>query len=116
MAKSIDAGALSLGVGALVTTAGGLWKSARLRSDLIAEFQGRLALAQAALDERAASDLRNLSERVKVCWVRLTPSIRIKLSLTPRSYRLTLTTSAVSSKRGSTFHVASAECSRLAQP
>lgn len=64
MAKTIDAGALSLGVGALIATAGGLWKSARLRSDLIAEFQGRMALAQAALDERAASDLRSLSERV----------------------------------------------------
>jgi hypothetical protein len=64
LARTIDAGALSLGVGALVTTAGGLWKRARLRSDLIAEFQGRMALAQAALDERAASDLRSLAERV----------------------------------------------------
>lgn len=45
----------------VLATIGALWKAAKLRSDVFAEFQTRVALAQSGLDELAAIALRNLA-------------------------------------------------------
>jgi hypothetical protein len=61
---TVDAGVLALGSGFMVTTGGALWKAASLRSELFGSYHNRVALGQAALDERAATALRSLAERV----------------------------------------------------
>lgn len=62
--STIDGGALALGAGFVVTTAGALWKAANLRADVFSNYHGRLALAQAGIDERASAALRILAEKV----------------------------------------------------
>jgi len=62
--STIDGGIVALGAGFVVTTGGGIWKAASLRSDVFKEYQSRVALAQAALDERAAKELRELAIEV----------------------------------------------------
>lgn len=62
--RNINASVVGLGSGLLLATVSALWKAAGFRSNVIKEFQSRVALAQAGLDERAAEALRKLADRV----------------------------------------------------
>ena len=62
--RAIDGGVVALGTVFALSNAGGLWKAASLRPDVFKEYHSRMALAQAALDERAATELRLLAVEV----------------------------------------------------
>lgn len=59
--RNVDAGMVGVGAAMVLATIGALWKVARLRADVFAEFHTRTALAQSGLDERAATALRELA-------------------------------------------------------
>jgi hypothetical protein len=62
--RTIDGGVVALGVTLIGASIGFSWKAANLKSDIVNNFNTRVAIAQAGLDERAASLLRLLARRV----------------------------------------------------
>jgi hypothetical protein len=62
--RHVNPAVVGVGVAICVPIAVAIWRASNLRSDTFKNFQPRLALAQAGLDNNAAEALRQLADRV----------------------------------------------------
>jgi hypothetical protein len=62
--KHVDPAVVGLGAAICIPLAIAIWRASSLRSDMFRNFQPRLALAQAGLDNNASDALRQLADRV----------------------------------------------------